>query len=178
MRKRVVFILTVVIGTALARPTPGAVAYLPSVGPAPLRFQAATAPGLEWAWKRLQAPDKNNAPARSAETLVSPTNGVVANSTGTAATNTVTKADSVSAASGVSQGDKTATEPSWDAGMMPDQSDDLSTPVTPQVLAEFFKAGPGGKNPGAGAGGKAGQIGFTPPTPKSGAESRATYKTQ
>jgi hypothetical protein len=178
MRKRVVFILTVVIGLAWARPMPGAVAYLPCVGPAPLRFQVATAPGLEWAWKQLRAPDKNNAAARSSESLVSPANAVVANSTATAATNVEAKADSGTATNGVNPGDKPAAEPSWDTGMMPDQSDDLSTPVTPQVLAEFFKAGPGGKTAGGGAGGRAGQIGFTPPTPKSGVESRATYKTQ
>lgn len=174
MRNLAVILLTVVTGLAVVRPLPAAVAYLPCIGPAPLRFELATAPGLAWAWKQLRVADKTGAAGHSAPPPAAATNDVATPTLAAVGTNTVLGATGAK----VTLLDKNNAEPPPAAEVTPESDDDVTVPVTPQMLSGFFKPDAAGKTPGGSAGGKPGQIGFTPPTPKGGTESRAVYRVQ
>lgn len=166
------------LGLLVALPASGAIAYLPSIGPAPLRYEPATDPDALLAWKSLRLAQRPAAdagvPAPATPTLTNANNEAVWPAGSSPATNT-------SHAAAVPVPDPGATTNSDmipDFMRLPDTSNDSSGPVTPQLLAGFFKPGPGGKNPDGTAVFVPMEIGFTPPSPKPAPESRATYKTQ
>jgi hypothetical protein len=167
--------LAIVTGMVAAHPAIGGVAYLASVGPAPLRFEMATS-GMPLAWKplRLELSPEGNAGVSTpaVETTASATNVPVLEIISSAVTNTLTKVSTPAADSGA----KKNLEKSPDTVVFPVLPGDSSIPVTPQMLSVFFKPVPGGKNPAAIAVAASLGIGFTPPSPKVAAESRATYK--
>lgn len=176
MRGFVGVTLTFVMGMVLAHPAIGAVAYLASVGPAPLRFELAT-PGTPLVWKPLrlaQLAQKNaGVSAPAVETMASATNAAL-KTTPSAVTNTLPEVSSPPA----DPVGKKNSEMSPDSVVFPAFPGDSSSPVTPQMLSVFFKPVPGGKNPAAMAGAASLEIGFTPPSPKGVVENRAIYKTE
>jgi hypothetical protein len=174
IRVLAVVLLTVVIGMAPVPPVQGSIPYLPSTGPAPLRFELAATPGFAWAWKQLRVAEIASAAARGAGTADKATNAVAPTTVSSAITNIVTGA-SVKLAGPVAT-KKPELLP--DNVTLPDPSDEVADPVSPQALAEFFKPGAGGKTPNGTAATRPGQIGFSPPAPKAAPESRAVYKSQ
>jgi hypothetical protein len=140
----------------------------------PLRFELAAAPGLAWTWKQLRVAECPPGAARSAESPAAATNSVAGPTLSPVVTNSV-HGSSVAVAGPV---ETPNSGPQPDSGMQPERSDDVTIPVSPEVLVEFFKPVAGGKAAHGATGTKPGQIGFTPPAPKGGPESQAIYKTQ
>jgi hypothetical protein len=148
----------------------GAPAYLPAVGPTPLRFEAQTPRGMTLAWK-AQFP--LTPPAKPAD---APSTNSIA--TATPATNAVVMSTSSPAPD--TTGANSMLTPQTPV-MVPYQSDESGAAITPQALAGYFKPTPGWHRSGGGDDGNTGEgrqppVGFMPPSPKP-PESRATYRT-
>jgi len=171
-------VLAVVVGMVAVWPVSGTIAYLPSIGPAPMRLEPVMAPEAAMAWKLLRpAPASAEVLAVSAAaagTTTNATQDVAIKSVASAATNIIT------AISGPAAGsvEKTNTDVFANTMMPPVQPGDSSSPITPQLLVDFFKPVPGGKNPAGTAVFTPMEIGFTPPAPKAALESRAIYKSE
>ena len=149
---------------ALAPPEArGGDAYLPFIGPPPLRFETA-APGASPAAKMLPA-NSPSSPATNA--MVSPAAAVPAATKAVAAATTSVETNSTAAAGGQSTGQPM---------IVPLPVNDL-TVVTPRMLADYLKPVAGAGREGALAA-SPGKINFQPPTPQPELQSRATYKTQ
>jgi hypothetical protein len=170
--------LTIVTGMVVVHRVQGAIAYLPSSGPVPLRFELVTAAGASLAWKplrlALQSAGNPVVPAPVAETMTNGTNVVASQAMSSAATNTISVVSVPAAGPDENENSKMPRDPV----IFPVQSDDFSGPVTPQILAGFFKPVPGGTNSAGTAVFMPVGIGFNPAPPKTATESRAIYKTQ
>ena len=173
--------LTIVAGMVVVHPVQGAIAYLASIGPAPIRFELVTDADVTLNWKplrlALQPAQKAAIPTPDSKTMTNVTNDAGLKLLSSSATNDTII---VSSASAANPGEKNNSDMSPGSVMLPGQTDDSSSPVTPQILAGFFKPAPGGKNPGGkNSTGAAlfmpAEIGFTPPSAKPATESRATY---
>ncbi len=161
----------------------GAIAYLPSIGPAPMRFEPAEDPDTMFAWKSLNplTPTAKNSSASVPDTgiVTNATNAVIGAAGSLPSTNdTIVAASTLSA----NPGAKTNLETSPGSAIWP-SSDESSSPVTAQILAGFFKPAPGGKPVGEkDSTGTAvivqPDIGFTPPSPGPAPESKAMYRSQ
>jgi hypothetical protein len=160
----------------------GGDAYLPSIGPVPLRFELALSPDVSssLAWKPLrlaQRPEKKTSvPVPVAGTPANATNEVVGKSLPPVATNSI----SISASSlpGADPKGKTTADISPDSVTLTDRPGDSHDLVMPQQLATFFQPAPDGKNTKTAVILMPDGVGFTPPLPKAAAESRAVYKIQ
>ncbi len=176
-------------------------AYLPSIGPAPMRFEPTTDPSALAKWDPLLLPAGQQI-ASAAETNSSkPAAETTTNATETNAPETVAKAITppetnrvptpISAPAEVATASNpppatlpapanpdAASDASSDYFVQPVQSVDLSTPVTPQILAEYFKPRQGGKNSSAASVVVPLNITFIPPTAPAPVQSRATYKVE
>jgi len=183
MRKITVVMLTVMAGMLAAHPVQGGIAYLPSIGPAPMRFEVTTNSDESLAWKSLcpllPAVESSNVPVPEVTALNPDTNDVVIKVSSAPVTNALASA-SVSAAK---PGENKNSETSPGTVMLPVQTDESSNPIIPQLLAGFFKptpAGkkPGGRNPAGAAVFMPAEIGFTPPSSTPVPVSQASYKTE
>jgi len=178
VRKFAGVVPAILIGMVAVSAVSGTIAYLPSIGPAPMRFEPVMASDAAMAWKLLRpapAPAEVLAVSASAAgTTTNATQGVAIKPISLATTNIIT------AVSGPAAGpvDKTNTDVFAGTMMPPVQPGDSSSPITPQLLVDFFKPVPGGKNPAGTAVFTPMEIGFTPPAPKAGLESRAIYKSE
>ena len=148
-------ILIVLTGPLVAHPSS---AYLPMVGPAPLRFEAVPAPGAADAWKLLLLAQK----AARAAVATNATNVAVITPIPAATTN----AANLVSLPLVSRPDETNSETAPDAAMLPPMGDDTFDPSTPQAWADFFKPGSGGRFGGP----RTEEPRFVPPAPKSATE--------
>jgi hypothetical protein len=159
-------ILTVAAGLAVVPPVTGTAPYLPTVGPAPLRF--ASPPAAAPAWRTLPLTVNGGLPLRVKETTAAATNDFVLNP-GT--TNAVPLA-APSAPAPIGKLDAGAVVESAVSSRLSGDSED---PVSAQMLIEFFKPAQvrtnsaGAVNPEA--------IKFTPPAPKAGSGNRPANKT-
>jgi hypothetical protein len=165
-------------GMAVVWPVSGGDAYLPSIGPVPLRFELATVPGTLLTWPSLRP-----APAAKASAPVpvvdSPTNAIH-EIAGKPLSPVVTNGVSISAVSPPASDPKEekAPEMSPDSVVLTDHPGNPSDPVMPQQLATFFQPASAGKNTKTAVILMPDSVGFTPPMPKAAAESRAVYKIQ
>jgi len=172
--------LLIVAGMVLIRPATDAVAYLSSIGQAPMRFELATNTGALSVWKplRLVAPTATNGsiPAAGAETLANVTNQTVLNTPSLSAKNTnVIRAVSVPVAD---PGENTTSEISPVPVILPFSADGSSNPMMLQELAGYFQPVPGVNGTNGTAVLLPVKIGFVPPLPAIPAKSQAIYKTQ
>lgn len=163
LRGRAGLILIVLTGQLVAHPSS---AYLPAVGPAPLRFEAVPAPGAAEAWKLVLLAQK----AALAAMATNATN--VAVSTPIPAANT--NAANLVTLPVVSLPDETNSETVPDATVLPPLGEDTFDPSTPQAWADFFKPGAGGRF----AGPRTEEPRFVPPAPKSAKENGAGNPTK
>jgi len=172
MRKFAGMMLTVLTAMAGTHSMQGAVAYLPCIGPSPLRFEPMADPGASLAWKSLRPLPP---PAQIMEAMTNATNDVVIKESSTPNTNnTIVAASAPTAVPVEANNSGSAANPV----ILPASSDDSSSPVTAQILAGFFKPSAGGKNTTGNAVILPTQLGFTPPSPNSAPESKAVYKSQ
>ena len=166
-------------GVVMVSHARGSTAYLPTVGPAPLRFEPITTPETTLAWKPLlltaaRPPGNAGVPTPAAETTVTnATNSVAAMAVSAPVTNVINAVSGPMADPGEQKEPELLLIPP----IFPVESNQLSGPVTPQILVEYLKPGLGGKNPAGTAVILPVGIDFTPPAPKP-AESRAVYKSQ
>ena len=171
-------LLTVVTGMVAVSPAVGAIAYLPSVGPAPLRFELTTDPGASLAWKSLRPLLQPGAGTGilipAAQTTTNATNDVVSKASSLPATNVISTASVLAADQGERKNSDTIPEPM----IFPGQTDESSSPVTAQILAGFFKPVPGVKNPDGTVVFVPAEIEFIPPSARPVNESQAIYKSQ
>jgi hypothetical protein len=158
----------IVTGMVVAYPVPGEVAYLPSIGPVPLRFETATRPGPSPAGKTLRAMRQPEAAA---------TNGVGLINIPPTATNTTNTLSAVSAPVADS-GAKTNSETSLVTTFAFGGTGNSTDLILPQKLADYFQPAAGGDKTNETAVFVPEGIGFTPPLPKAAAESRAVYISQ
>lgn len=172
--------LALLAGTVIGPRLPASTAYLPVIGPAPLRLETMPAPGATWSWKfpipaaRAVEPTNPPAPAVAATTNInSPVNPPVAAAL-------ATNADQAPAALTTGANAQTnvnvvATAPP--PAILPLAPGDTMT-ITPQLLADYFKPMPGAENSAAPVMFVPAEAGFTPPIPQPAPESRAVYQTQ
>jgi len=152
----------------------GAVAYLPSIGPAPLRFELVLPPDMAMAWKSSTPAAVAAVPAPAAETMTNANNAAALKTIPTTVTNTIIAVS----APATEPLEKTNLEAIAGPLNLPVQPDDASSPIASQLLAEFFKPASDGKTLAGTAVFTPVEIGFTPPSVKSAPESRAIYKSQ
>jgi hypothetical protein len=177
-------ILVVTTAIAITHAFGGAIAYLPSIGPAPMRFEPVADPDAAFAWKLLRPLQPTTGSSAVtvpvAETVTNTTNGLVFMASPLPSTNDAIAAASTPAADpGTSK--NLETFPGSTALLA--SSDGSSSPVTAQILAGFFKPTAGAKNlGGTNLTGAVvfmpADIGFTPPSPGPVPESKAIYKSQ
>jgi hypothetical protein len=166
----------------------GATPYLPETGPAPLRFETAPSADAVLKWKPLlltpvQPETNTNPPAPAANISVDATNAsdvVVSKTDSAPVANTNSLVASVTNAPApvaVSE-ENSNTAAAVNVTPLPAGSENSVNPVTPQILAEFFKPGRGGKNGNNAVVFVPADIQFTPPVPQSQSanQSRAVYK--
>jgi hypothetical protein len=161
-----VIVLTVAATLAVVPTVTGTSPYLPTVGPAPLRFESA--PAVAPAWRTLRLTINGGLPLPVRENPPAATNDPALN-TGT--TNAVPQIAQPAPAP-IGKLDAGAVVESVMSPRLPGDSVD---PVSAQMLIEFFKPAPVRTN-SAGAF-NSGAIKFTPPAPKAGPESRSANKT-
>jgi hypothetical protein len=172
--------LIIVAGMAVVWPASGGDAYLPRIGPVPLRFELATAPGTSLAWLPLRSAPGTAGKARTSV----PVAGIPANATNEVAGKTLppvaTNNISISASSppAADPKGKTAPDISPDPVILTDRPGDSPDLVMPQQLATFFQPARDGKNTKTAVILMPDGVGFTPPMPKAATESRAGYQTQ
>jgi hypothetical protein len=171
--------IAIMVGWGVVCPVRGEVAYLPCIGPVPLRFELlATAGGAVPAWKplRMMLRSVTNAavPAPDAENPTNATPPVVSLSPTPAATNVI-RAVSLPVTGAGEKKDSGSYPVSLVSAVPPDDS---SVVVSPQTLAVFFHPAPGGENTNAAMVLVPEKFGFTPPLSKAAGESQALYQTQ
>ena len=160
-----VILLTVAAGLAVVPPATGTAPYLPTIGPAPLRFESA--PTAAPAWKTLSLTVNGGLPVRVTETPPAATN-VVLNPGPVVSTNAV----AAPAAAPVGKLDAGAVvESAVSSRLMGDPAD----PVSAQMMIDFFK--PSQVRTNSAGTSNLGAIKFTPPAPKAGSGSRTVNKT-
>jgi len=178
--------MMLIAGTVMAvtHPVRGAlaIAYLPSIGPAPMRFELAADPGPAFDWKLLRslspATNSSPVPVPVAETITNTNADTVLKAGSLSSTNdTITAASTPAADPGA--GSHLEIPPG--SMVLPSSSDESSSPVTAQILAGFFKPTSGGKKLGGRDSAGAAMfmpvdVGFTPPSPSPAPESKAVYK--
>lgn len=181
-RELVSMILIIMAGLAALSRAHGSAAYLPSIGPTPLRFETTT-PGIFLAWKPLLLPatlpmQNTTADAMTAKTLGADTNTTVSTAVSPPVTGTNPPINTV-ASLAADQGEKINPETFPPPVLLGGKPDDSSAPVTAQILTDYFKPGPGGGNnrmstavfvPVG--------ISSAPPPPKPANTSKVVYKTE
>ena len=184
-RKLVGIILIITAGLVVTAHARGAAAYLPSIGPAPLRIEPEPAPGTVPNWKPLLLPatrpvENTNPPAPAVEALTANTNDIVIKVASSPATNatTYTNTNRLVAVVAANSDDESNLDVPSVPMIFPVTSDDLTSPVTPQILAEYFKPNPGreGKDQSGTSLFMPIDVGFTPPAPMPATPSQAVYK--
>lgn len=172
-------VIVIMVGWGAVCPVRGEAAYLPCIGPVPLRFELlATAGGAAPAWKPLRMMQRSvtNAvvSAPDAENQADATNRVVSKSLAPVATKVI-RAVSLPVTGAGEQKDSGSYPVSLVSAVPPDDS---SVVVSPQTLAVFFHPAPGGGNTNAATVLVPEKLGFTPPLSKTAGESQALYQTQ
>lgn len=174
------WMLIIVAGMAVVWPVSGGDAYLPRIGPVPLRFELAMAAGTSLAWLPLRsapgAAGQARTPVPVAGIPANATNEVAGKTLPPVATNNISI--SASSPSAADPKGKTALDISPDPVILTDHPGDSPDLVMPQQLATFFQPAPDGKNTKTAVILMSDGVGFTPPMPRAAAESRAVYKTQ
>lgn len=177
--------ILVIMAGLTGRQAHGAVAYLPAIGPAPLRFEQAPATGAVLTWKPLLLPaalpaETNKAPDTAKTPANTTNNGVAiltANAAPPAQATIQTNNSTASSLAAIKTGDNNKPEMAPAPALFPAAQTGALGPVTPQMLAEFFKPGPGGRDQNQTAVFVPAEINFQPPPPPP-AESRAVYKVE
>jgi hypothetical protein len=181
MRQLAGVMLAILTGWLAAHQVSGAIAYLPGAGPAPLRIEPATDPDAPLPWKPLRPvqPLATNVsvPVPLAAASTNATNDVVLKASSSSTTN-VFSLVSVPVAAMADWSEQTNSETSSPLMIWPFQSEDDSNPVTPQLLAGFFKPVRAGEKTDGTVLLTPKPVDFVPPTPKTNIVSRAIYKTQ
>jgi len=162
-------------GAAVLREARGDVAYLPFIGPPPLRFQTvvtpAQPPSARLVLPEPRATESTNAVAAGGgvplPAAVSKPAQAVVEAVSLPATN-----NAVSAAPAAPKSSEISATPA----VMPIPADNLLS-VMPQMLADYFVPG-GGTNAGSIVVAAPVRVLFVPPSPQSDTESRAEYKVQ
>ncbi len=147
-------------GSYAVHSAPGSAAYLPSAGPAPLRFELAVANPASLANKIALPAVKPSADLSTHSPAVATATNVIAQATFVAG---ATNAQAAPVADGTSV---SAVSPTPD-----------TPPVTPEMVADFFSPPPAATNGVPVAAPVPVNVGFMPPSAQP-ATSRATYKVQ
>lgn len=157
---------------AMATAVDAGSAYLPVIGPTPLRFEAAMTRAFDFSSVGKAAvvpPPKTEAAPKWMEPAHGSTNTT---------TTVVSSTESNGSILSVAVPTPLPEEPAAPAEFVAPHPADNLLVITPQMLAEYFKPFPGATNAAGVSVFLPVQVGFTPPTDKAPVASRATYKVQ